>query len=885
MGRRERPISADEGPVAGFAARLRRLRADAGSPTYRQLSDRAHYAPSVLSTAAGGSQFPTWPVTLAFVLACGGAEDEWRERWRAIDDQLEAAKASARETLPPVRGLPAATGAFTGRGPELTRLLALGGRALSGDGSGAVVISAIGGMAGIGKTALALRAGHLLAADFPDGQLFIDLRGYTQGAAPREASEALAIALASLGLSPEQIPADLDARAARYRDRLSATRTLIVLDNAADEAQVRPLLPGAGRCLVLITSRRRLRALDDALALTLEVLPEADAVELLCRVGGIEDGAQGPLLREIARLCGRLPLALRIAAALLRHRPSWSARDLADRLRAGPAGLEAFFDGDRDLATVFDLSYQGLDDNHRLLFRRLGAAPGTDIDASAAAALVDSTVADVRRDLEILVDHNLVDEAAPGRYRLHDLLRVHARSLAGHDPADQTDRAVDRLLHSYLRRGREAQSLSARLSIPGAASRAAGSAPGPDDRERALSWLRIERANLAACLRYVAARGRDAEMVAFTAVLAPLLRIEGAPAETRELHLAAAAAAGRLGDPRSRANALFNAAGTRYITDDHAGALRDLDEAMRLYRDVGDELGQANVGADQGLVRRVTGDLPGAVADLEDALRRYSALDDRLGRACALMELGSTRYLIGDLAQAVHCLEESFRLYGEVGHPRGRAGAASSLGGMSHASGDRAAAMHYLDESLRLNRSLGNKRGLAAALVERASVLREGGDLAQAMSCVDEGLRIYRELGHRLGEAIALVSRGVACHQAGDLPAGLLDLERAIDLFRGIGARGNTAWALNIYAPMVAVSPEPARTRELFEEALSLALESDMQTEQAAALEGIGTGELAAGDAEAAAGHLAEALAILQRLGLPDADRVEKLLADLPARN
>ena len=275
------------------------------------------------------------------------------------------------------------------------------------------MISAIDGMAGIGKTALAVHAAHRLSGRFPGGQLFIDLHGYTKGQPPREPGEALEAFLRALGVPAGQIPQETEERAALYRQRLAGTRTLIVLDNASDEAQVRPLLPGEPGCLVLVTSRRRLKGLDDARSLALDLLPPQDAVALLRAVAGAGRIAAGdPLLGEIAGLCGRLPLALRIAGALLRHRPAWSLGHLAGLLRDQQHRVRALSDGERDLAAVFDLSYAGLDEPHRLLFRRLGLVPGPDVDAYAAAALLECDPDGATALLEDLVDHNLLTEHA-----------------------------------------------------------------------------------------------------------------------------------------------------------------------------------------------------------------------------------------------------------------------------------------------------------------------------------------------------------------------------------------------------------------------------------------------------------------------------------------
>jgi hypothetical protein len=523
MGRRERPI--EHGPVAGLAAGLRRLRAEAGTPTYRQLAERSHFAPSVLSAAARGARLPTWAVTQAFVQACGGDVAQWREHWRAVSGAVQPPAADKdRATAAPCT-LPAETRAFTGRTEELARLLALvdgsdaGADCANGGGDdnggrdggpGTVMIAAIDGMAGVGKTALALSAGHLLAERFPDGQLYIDLRGYTRGLAPREPAEALAAVLQALGAAPDRLPSDVDALATLYRGRLSGTRTLVLLDNAAGEAQVRPLLPGAGECFVLVTSRRRLKALDDAHALALDVLPPADAVALLRQAAGPRHGGPGdPLLGEIAELCGRLPLALRIAAALLRHRPAWTARRLAGKLREGGSGLEGFFDGDRDLATVFDLSYRALERDERLLFRRLGLIPGADIDAHAAAALLNTGPVGAERLLQRLVDHNLLAEPVPGRYRLHNLIRLHARALAERDPAEERAAATDRLLNHYAHTAHtagRAGTHNARRTRAGHANPGPAHATSTADRDRVLGWLlHVEHANLPVSALHTAA--------------------------------------------------------------------------------------------------------------------------------------------------------------------------------------------------------------------------------------------------------------------------------------------------------------------------------------------------------------------------------------------
>lgn len=364
--------------------------------------------------------------------------------------------------------LPADSRVFTGRQGELARLLALADGTDDGRGSGTAVILAIDGMAGVGKTALAVHAAHLLAERFGDGQLFINLHGYTERKPPRTVDQALETILRTLGVPPHQIPEDAEERGALYRERLAGTRTLIVLDNAADEAQVSLLIPGERQCLVLVTSRRKLRALDEAHTIALDVLPGSEGTALFAAVAGPgRVAAEDPAVAKITDLCGRLPLALRIAGALLRNRPAWTPEYLADTLQAARTRLAPFSDGDRDLAALFDLSSQALEDGQRRLYRYLGHIPGPEIDIYAAAVLLDSDPVAARQLLEDLVDHNLLRECPAGRYRMHGLIREHARTQPV--PSAERDAALGRLLDYYQRTAGRANTRLARCSrhMPG----------------------------------------------------------------------------------------------------------------------------------------------------------------------------------------------------------------------------------------------------------------------------------------------------------------------------------------------------------------------------------------------------------------------------------
>jgi DNA-binding SARP family transcriptional activator len=491
--------------LSTFLAIRRRLAEEVGvdpGPQLSELHARILADDAALAAAAVGSSLGT--VTVAAVSSSGG-------------EPVPAA-------IP--RQLPSAVPSFVGRRAELDMITRLAARVTAG----AAVISTIDGMAGAGKTALAISAANRLAGTFPDGQLFVDLHGYTRGSEPRPPGEALNGFLRALGVSPQQIPEDPEERAALFRQRLAGTRTLILLDNAVSEAQVRPLLPGSAECLVMVTSRRRLKGLYDAETLNLGLLPRAEATALLRALAGPDRAAaDDPVLAEIAGLCGRLPLALRIAGTMLRHRPAWTPAYLAGLLRDEEQRISTLSDGERDLDAVFELSYRSLPDAHQRLFRLLGLIPGPDLDACAAAALNGSDPGTATRLLEDLNDHNLLLQHAPGRYQLPDLIRLYARALSDQDPISDRDTALDRLLDYYHHTARRA-ALIARNLRPAAAGPDPARIPSLPDPETARAWLRAERCNLLAAFHQATAHAHHHHhyrVVALTAGLNAVPQTDG----------------------------------------------------------------------------------------------------------------------------------------------------------------------------------------------------------------------------------------------------------------------------------------------------------------------------------------------------------------------
>jgi hypothetical protein len=403
-----------------------------------------------------------------------------------------------------------------------------------------------------------VHAAHQLAPRFPDGQVFLPLHGHTPGQQPVTPQDALASLLLIAGVPAGQIPPDLEARMALWRDHLAGKRLLLVLDDAAGHDQVAPLLPGTGGSLVLVTSRRHLTALEDARSVSLDTLPADQAAGLLVRLAarpGLDPA--DPAVGEITRLCGYLPLAIGMLARQLHHHPAWTIGELAADLAAATTRLELMHAENLSVAAAFDLSYAELTPGRQRLFRQLGLHPGTDIDAYAAAALGDTDLSTARRCLDDLYDRYLITEPARGRYRLHDLIREHARTLAADDPPDECQGALGRLLDYYAHTAAVSDRLLAlqpgTRSDPVTVSSPPAAIPALDDQVKALAWARAERANLLACLDHASRADDWRGVVAFTAGLFSLLRIDGPWTDAITRHATALSAARELGNQLAQA--------------------------------------------------------------------------------------------------------------------------------------------------------------------------------------------------------------------------------------------------------------------------------------------------------------------------------------------
>jgi tetratricopeptide (TPR) repeat protein len=749
--------------------------------------------------------------------------------WICLPDHTGPAGWAMLERLPAVaavpgvlpamvsRTLPRDTAAFTGRTGELDRLV----NAVSETAAGAVVsIHAVDGMAGIGKTAFAVHAAHQLAASFPDGQIFLRLHAHTAGQRPVDPAEALATLLLSTGVAPQQIPPGLEARSACWRGHLADKKVLVVLDDAAGSDQVRPLLPGSAGCLVLVTSRRRLTALEEAAPISLDTLPPGEAAGLFARLAG-RPGLQpaDAAVAEVSRLCGRLPLAIRLAAAGLRHHPTWTVTDLAAELTAARDRLAALQAEEVSVAAAFDLSYQDLTAGQQRLFRRLGLHPGADFDAYSAAALDDTDLQATRRRLSELYDHNLIGEPARGRYRLHDLLREYGQARAAADDATENQATIGRLLDYYLHTAVAASRYTAwRTSITGPPPPGPAPAWAPDLRteDEAIAWLGTERANLHACADYAAAHGRLVHAVWIPVAMSGFLYTQGHWNEAASLGQAALAAARTIGDQRGQAWALNQLGVVQWLTGDYPAAIASLTRALELFGDLGDQRGQAWALNQLGVVQRVTGDYPAATASLTRALELSRDLDDQRGQTWALHDLGVVQERTGDYPAATASLTRALESFGDLGDRRGQAWALNQLGVVQWLTGDYPAATASLTRALELFGDLGDQRGQTWALNHLGVVQRVTGDYPAATASSTRALELSRDLGDRHGQAAASINLGE-----------LLFLSSAYREARGY-----------------------------FAQALSIARDINIPVEEARALEGIGRCRIQEGDRRQGAANL-----------------------------
>ncbi|MFC7530901.1 tetratricopeptide repeat protein [Actinoplanes sp. GCM10030250] len=758
-----------------------------------------------------------------------------------LRDTDEPAAVPAPAEKPPARPapaqLPADVPGFTGREEQLAAL----DRLVTGDNeqATAVTILAISGMAGIGKTALAVRWAHRARVRFPDGQLYVNLRGYDTEQ-PMTPEDALAGFLRALGMPGVDIPAARDERAAAYRSRLDGRRVLVVLDNAASVGQVRPLLPGTASCTVVVTSRDTLPGLvarHGAGRIVVPLLHRDEALTLLTRLIGDRVRDDPAAAADLIGRCAELPLALRVAAELAIGRPEVPLRDLVAELDGEGRRLEllnAGGDPQTGVRAVFSWSYRQLAPAAARAFRLLGLIPGPDVAGYAAAALLGTGVTEACELLETLARAHLIQQVTAGRFTLHDLLRAYACGLNTEAGDGDAHAALDRLFAATLFTATEAmdtlypaeQHRRARVTRP------ESPIPPVGDTGGAQAWLDRERDNLVALVGHAATHDRPAHAVRLTLTLLRYLESGGHYPEAVTMHQHALRAAQRSGDAAAEAQLLTNVA----VMDVQQGHYQQADALLRraveLARECGDHAAQARALGNLGHVDQWQG--------------RYDEAAERLREALALCRL------TGDQAAEARALGNLGQVYRRQGRD------------------EQAAA--YLSESVRVCRRIGDATGEGYALVSLGDVAARQRDSRRAVRCYRDALAIFRRTNERAGTALALDGLGAVTHDT-------VVLREAVEIFQQLGERAGETRATNSLGEVLTTTGRPADGREEHLAALTLAIETGDRYESARAHAGLARVAEMLGVPDAAGRHWTQAWSRYSEIGAPEAEDIRLILS------
>jgi tetratricopeptide (TPR) repeat protein len=674
----------------------------------------------------------------------------------------------------------------------------------------------------------------------------VNLHGFDSGE-PVAAADALAGFLRALGCAGPDIPADAEERAGAYRSRIAGRRMLVVLDNARRAEQVRPLLPGSPGCMTLVTSRDALPGLvagDGAVRLDVDVLPMPEAVGLLRGLIGARVDDDRDAAERLARQCGQLPLALRVAAELAEGRPKAALADLIAELTGLQHRLDVLDTGGDERTTVRSVlswSYEALDAHAARLFRFTGLHPGPSFDRYAAAALAHTTLPQAGQLLNTLARAHLILPAGPGRQGLHDLVRSYARELAAGDGADQDRAALTRLFDYYLR----AAAIAMNTAFPADRTRrpavppARTPTPALDSEEDALTWLAAERESLTAVAVHAAGYGQPGSATSLAAILETYLETEGLYPEALTIHSHARQAARSTGHLRAEASAL--------------NSLGVIDLRQGRYQQSAD--------------------------NFEQALALFRAAEDQLGQARALGNLGFAGFLQGRRQQASDYLQQALTLFRSLGDKPGQARVHANLGHVDLQQGRYQQATQHLRRSLALCREIRDQAGQGRALGMLGELDLRHHHHQQAATHLQRALALFRTIGDRTSEADALAWLGVTDLQQGYYRQAAGYLERAHAVSEETGDLSSQANALNGLGELLLATSQPDLACARHAAALNLAVQAGEKHQQARAHAGLAGACQACGDLATARRHQQHALDLYTDLGAPEAGPIRTQLA------
>ncbi|MCX5257252.1 tetratricopeptide repeat protein [Streptomyces canus] len=793
MVENDRTVGGD--PQEELAARLRLLQ-ELSKRGVRGLARDAGLSSSSLSRYLSGQTVPPWPAVIALCRLVQRDPRPLRPLWEQASNPLPAPPKTTRQVHPPSppagaprpprNDLPRDVPDFTGREAQLTAVL---------DGLGDSRVIAVDGMAGVGKTCLAVHAAHRLTADYPDAQLYLDLHGFTEGRKPLDPDRALRTLLAALDVPSEKVPQEggVEELAACWRSELAHRRAVVVLDNAADADQVRPLLPGAGPSVALITSRNRLLGLDEVPPVSLDVLTERESAELLARASGEADGRDGRLARdpestaEVLRLCGRLPLALRLAAARLRHRPGWTVGILVERMAEGASEFD----------TAFAMSVRQLDRAKARLFRLLGLLPGSSFDEHVAAALADVPLRSAREMLEDLLDAHLVQQPAAGRYRLHDLVHQHARhaTMEQDSPAER-DRALNRVLDYYVHAAAAADAAMPFLSLSREATvdRTSAELPQFNDKIAALIWFGTEYLNLLAVFEAAEDAGADRHLCELPRFMRAYFARRCGTTMLNGLFERSLAAAQRLGDPLQLAEAHSDLGFARYNAGRMAEASAAYEAAAPLVSRARDIRAEAELTMRRGYLAWDEGYVEEPLALFRLAGKLYADADSPMGTAHATAYEAWALLQLGHREEAAQLARTALEAPPADGAWPPTLTALITLGvAIAHEDPDEA--VGHLHQALALAREDGHKHNEAWCLNCLGVALRRMGRYEEALTRHEQAFALLDELFEDHWKIHFLSAYGETCRLAGLTDQALRLHHQALELAPKLGHRHAEALA------------------------------------------------------------------------------------------
>jgi DNA-binding SARP family transcriptional activator/tetratricopeptide (TPR) repeat protein len=801
----------------------------------------------------------------------GPVLSELHQRILRRDPDLDVRLASRRTDSSAVLDtLPPESAEFVGRDDELAML--------TGEHGDAPRVCVIEGMPGVGKTTLAVRAARRVAGQYPDGAFYLNFHTHDPTTPPLDSAEALHRLLTMLNVPAAQIPDAVGERAALWRTQLSRRRAVVILDDAARHDQLRSLLPTSGRSLILVTTRRRLPDLDVARVLTLGVLSLDDAVRLFHETAGSAGSAavgDGSAVEAAVGLCGRLPLAIQLAAARLTRGSKTDLTELITELSSSPARLGGPSPSSQEVMSAFELSYRSLEPDHQRFFRRLGVNPCSDVSLQAAAALGDGTLAEAEKALSALLDHHLLIRAPAGQFRFHDLIRGYAAARAAdEDPPSEQRQAVARLLDYYLYTADKADRVlyPFRYRLEVSVSYPPAVVPPLGTEEDTTAWLDLEWRNIVQAAQYAGQHEWKRRCVDLTHVLAGFAEVKGYWDEAIAANTVALQASRDLADQTRTARACLQLSVVNKQVGRGDATMSLAEEAAGVYQSLGDQRGLAEALDHVGQAHQRAGRAREALAYFDEARTLYGRVNDAHGMANTLSHSALTSWYLGRYPDSFDNLQEALSLYRDMGDKRGEAKTLNNLGKMQLHSGYHRDALESFQDSLVIFGQIGGAQGQAVVYHNIGTVYQYKGSYEKGLAAYRRALAIYRDLGDLPNETQVLNAIAQIYQSAECFDEALIHFEKARLIAEEIGDVAEQVVTLRGIADLQRGTGQYGAAFENYNTALRLAREIGDPYEEAKALEGIAEATLSTQKPFAARIIFRQALDIFERLGVPEAE-------------